>query len=1051
MATTPKCGNAAVPVSKAMSNQAACPAAVKAAAARAAKAAGPGPPSKQLLGRLPALAAAAAALRKMGKLPPASVTGALPLGEALRSGRQSSQASQIDDNREYTGVVILYDAANGRGFIMSEEVKKLSGGPVCLDKSVFVASGAKLGDTVSFRVRINAKGVPEAQHPLRILDSGPPRGVVISKFPEEFLAMEAGEVSELLKSQLEPFGALVAAPKLTEDGKEAIATFGDAAAAKSAVDGLANAAFKVALRFRFDERKRKLDEDGEENSHLSRAIGACSQLDLTREYLGVIKQIDEETMRGFIESEEVMRIANCLVQVHKNVLLAARGVRVGDRVSFKIHLTTKGLPQAQRPLKLTERRQTSVFIAVSRFPKDWFGQTPDDLVRRVTSELECFGSLSVPPTVSYGCKEVVAAFSDPDAARNAVQCSEIADYRVAHCRAPARGGRRRGSMPQEEREEDVDGSNAILVQGFPRRWSQAHLSAFLRGAALTFKSQVSAAQVIGQAGSTCGFARIRFQETSLAHRAGKELAGLKVAGRPLSVTMEDPERPHCSGMEGTIILHVDELEMPMRPEMEPAPTDREVWVDPLPDEEGLVSWLAAFGDAEEVFRPPDPCTGQPAERGYVVFEKHDAARGCVEAGAGSWSESERIQSSQKCDPRASAYPDSLVASFVGPTGQGIQSIQEATGVERLQLRGTDNRPVASKRVHFYAEGPEVALKLLSAEIESRLAEIHVQAGKRLQQDGPKSAQPEATDCAGGNDREDQWGRGYKRNKRRRRERDEGDGNSGFWSQAPATSGDGGGGADCGGAGDSTGWWGSPSADRGGAGRGHTDWWGQPVVDHGFGGSGGNGWWGQPPAGGSASPSRVDTSDQPPPFRWGENRGTAVGCDRPAAGDVDSPPPGGPLPGHWPGGQTAPETDASFPAQRRRARSPRHPPLGATAESKSAAVPAPALAGPEAAADAFFEGLPRDMLAPMEAELAEAVCDFLLTWRSDHPDGSRTTLVDLGADVRVRECRMNALPRGVSLRMWFERRLRDHIDLSRDEMGQTVVSLAEGVEVGDVDA
>jgi len=983
------------------------------AAAHAAKAAGPMPPASQP-------AEAAFARRSQEELPPASVGVPLPLGKV-----EPGKAAKVDETKDYTGTIILYDAANGRGFIMCAEVKKITGSTVYVHKNVVAASNAKLGDTVRFKVHMNAKGAPQAQHPLRILGSGPPRRVVVSRFPEEFLALEAGEISELVKRELEPFGPLVAAPTLNEDGSEAIATFCDAAAAKSAVDGLANSTFKVALLFGFDERSSKLDgEGGADNFYNTVAqskqnLGNGNRLNLNREYVGVIQQIDEGAGRGFIESEEVKRITNCLVYVHKNVLWSARGVKVGDTVTFKIHLNTKGLPQAQRPLRLAGSRRIGTFVEVSRFPEDWFGQTPDDLVRRATTELEKFGSLSVPPTVSYGCKEVVAAFSDPNAARIAVQCSEAADYQVALYRAPEREGRRRGHTSQEEDQEDEDGANSILVQGFPRRWSEAELTAFLRGAAPTVKRQVTVVHVLTQQGSTCGFARVRFPEATMARRAGKELAGQKVAGWPISVTVEDTEGPNCGGMEGTVILHVDELDMPLRPEMQPAPTDREVWVDPLPDEETIKGWLAAFGDAEEVFRPPDPHTGQPAERGYVLFEKHESARDCIEAGAGAWSESERILSSRKCDPRASAYAHSVVARLVGAArargepGQGIQAIQEATGVNKLQLRGTDTRPVTSKRIHFYAEGAEGSLELLAAEIESRLAEIHVEAGERLQQDGPKRAQPEVEgagesgwhDQSAGDDRdgEEQWGgRGRKRKKHRWRERDDGDG----WRSTTAN-----GTAD---------WWSLP----------HIGWWDQSGADRTSEGTGCAASWGDPPDGGSSAPNRGEM--------WGhDGRDVATG----AAHDLpDGPPSEGNRPGQWSGGQQV--CGSPLPDQRQRERSPRGGGVGRAA-----------VAGPGAAEDveAFFDGLPSEEFAPLEGELADAVGDFLVAWSRDHPDGERATLLHLGADAKVRECRANSLPRGVTLQMWFERRLQNHIELACNEKGQTVVGLAPGVEVGGQDA
>ena len=44
----------------------------------------------------------------------------------------------------------------------------------------------------------------------------------------------------------------------------------------------------------------------------------------------------------------------------------------------------------------------------------------------------------------------------------------------------------------------------------------------------------------------------------------------------------------------TVSLHIDELAMVKRPQVNPTSTDVEVFVDPLPDESDMESWLAAF-------------------------------------------------------------------------------------------------------------------------------------------------------------------------------------------------------------------------------------------------------------------------------------------------------------------------------------------------------------------------------------------------------------------------------------------------------------------------
>ena len=104
------------------------------------------------------------------------------------------------------------------------------------------------------------------------------------------------------------------------------------------------------------------------------------------------------------------------------------------------------------------------------------------------------------------------------------------------------------------------------------------------------------------------------------------------------------DRDRDRGKKGKIhIIHIDELKMPNRPDVEPAPTDVELFVDPLPDEDLMDTCLNAFGSTEDIYVLPIP----GPRKGYVKFRDHGAAIRAVEAGFGSWSESERVLSSQR--------------------------------------------------------------------------------------------------------------------------------------------------------------------------------------------------------------------------------------------------------------------------------------------------------------------------------------------------------------------------------------------------------------------
>jgi len=84
---------------------------------------------------------------------------------------------------------------------------------------------------------------------------------------------------------------------------------------------------------------------------------------------------------------------------------------------------------------------------------------------------------------------------------------------------------------------------------------------------------------------------------------------------------------------------------------------------------------------------------------------------------------------------------------------------------------------------------------------------------------------------------------------------------------------------------------------------------------------------------------------------------------------------------------------------------------------------------------YLEKLPKE-LTEHEKRLAAAVAAFMFNWRETHEEGSRPNLVHLGANAHIRDCKANALPREVSLKVWLKHRLGDKVDV----IGQSVVLL-----------
>jgi len=158
---------------------------------------------------------------------------------------------------------------------------------------------------------------------------------------------------------------------------------------------------------------------------------------------------------------------------------------------------------------------------------------------------------------------------------------------------------------------------------------------------------------------------------------------------------------------------LDELEVADKFVTEPCKHDREVWVDPLPDDRDIKDWLAAFGEIEEVFRLKDQTTGFPTHRGYIRFKEHSAAKSCVEAEAAVWSESERALKWQANRDR-NCYPVSIIAEFKAVGKDGLTG---GSGCVAARME-------CSKLLHFVCKGSLPAIMKLRSLIQKKLQALH---------------------------------------------------------------------------------------------------------------------------------------------------------------------------------------------------------------------------------------------------------------------------------------------------------------------------------------
>jgi len=461
------------------------------------------------------------------------------------------------------------------------------------------------------------------------------------------------------------------------------------------------------------------------------------------------REVDEDPSKGMCRAGRLCKRPDCLYTHPEGREKEALETRQCHTCGESGHIM-RDCPRTRGSVFDPLASAVGQHVTITGFPEEWQNDSLEMISAHITAELEVFGTLSLLPQVSQDGK-AVAAFVDTELARAAVD-SLTGVFQIELCEPPF-------ARPQSSCSEGV-----IVVEGFPQHWQSSDIYALLRG---SVKSSTLVAVDVPD-----GRARVRFRDFVSAKDAARDLSGQKVAGKPLTISVaafsegsafsgKNAERDpgHTNrGEEGLRILqrserdengkvhihvlHVDELDMPRRPAVEAVDTDRELFCNPLPDDDELDTCLAAFGDAEDVVRLPSPRSGKPSKQGYVKFKRHDAARRAVDAEFGVWSESERILALQRCRRSCStlsAYPCSIIAGIVGSRGISVKELLDESGPFSLHLCGEefghseDRQPGCSQRAHFVVQGGEAPYTKLKELCNKRLSDIHDAITEKLKE------------------------------------------------------------------------------------------------------------------------------------------------------------------------------------------------------------------------------------------------------------------------------------------------------------------------------
>lgn len=94
---------------------------------------------------------------------------------------------------------------------------------------------------------------------------------------------------------------------------------------------------------------------------------------------------------------------------------------------------------------------------------------------------------------------------------------------------------------------------------------------------------------------------------------------------------------------------------------------------------------------------------------------------------------------------------------------------------------------------------------------------------------------------------------------------------------------------------------------------------------------------------------------------------------------------------------------------------------------------------------FLDTLPSDEHSPEEAELRQAILDYL------EGHGAPVALVDASKDVRIKQCRTGLLPESVTLRSWVDRRIGGEVEVLKNAQGRYMIKLRSLDASADADA
>eukprot|EP00928_Gymnodinium_smaydae_P026481 TRINITY_DN20780_c0_g1_i1.p1 TRINITY_DN20780_c0_g1~~TRINITY_DN20780_c0_g1_i1.p1 ORF type:complete len:960 (+),score=215.14 TRINITY_DN20780_c0_g1_i1:55-2934(+) len=573
--------------------------------------------------------------------------------------------------------------------------------------------------------------------------------VVCSDFPVAWKDAEPEEVVRLIASELEAHGTLLAAPSLLGSGQQAVAHYGSRAMALAAIEALHGRLFSLKICALAVRPTPLGGGDAAAGAHTVQPTPLGGGDAAAGAHAGAVANGAGDWRLG-------------------EIAVSSRAAAVDATGA-----TVAGAGSAPKIVR-TDKFQ-SVFIG--NLPFD----SSEDELRDIFSSIGFVAHLRLvydketQVMKGYGFCDYLSA----EKAKLAVEELNDSEYKGRKLRVSI-SERSLGDVGSSAGANDASADAEkmeVEVTGLPARWSLGEVVDFLANSTRSKLAGAGIAQLAPTFGApTLAGASFRLPAREAAQVANK-LRGQKIAGQALTVKLNgallDPNGPEleipseaAAGSQKrsdksaawlSMEVFIDALDLTMRPNVEPAGTDREVFVERLPDDDELEGdYAVAFGAVEEMCPLPEPSAdlsedcaeSKVSSGGYIRFQDHAAASRCVEAGEGSWSESERALNSQfigrrqrkACDEgAATCYPESLIALILGPRGERILSTQREIGARQLSLRGkglegpegrTDEQAVSS-RLHFFCRGPLSSLRKLKLALERLVKQAHEEMKEKI--------------------------------------------------------------------------------------------------------------------------------------------------------------------------------------------------------------------------------------------------------------------------------------------------------------------------------